>query len=449
MNIIETMDDYKVFLSVIENKEIVILPTLVNPTKHYCDNELSLIYVRVVDSGDEYVIGFNHTDTVNMDISILDEIQPSIIWTINQKRLLSFIKNKDIKDMDMFYYLYHNNTPVWNLDTQTHLYYNRKYSHEQNINSYIPLPKHVELHQDNAGKIISIRMNHLIPSGYDFYTKNLETMYDVERNGIGVNVDTLEKYYGEKIKKYISSDNKIYSEYNFYTSTGRPSNKYGGLNFAAIDKDKGHRKSFIPTNDAFLLFDFDSYHLNLIARLIGYEFGEKNIHTYLGRYYFGKEELTEEEYNDSKTMNFQLLYGGVPKEVREAVPFFAKVQDFYFGIWRQIKKDGYYETPLSQRRIYLKHIVDPSPTKIFNYFIQCMETEANMILIQKINEYLKNYKSKLVMYVYDSFLFDISQEDGKEMINGLRDILKVFPTKAYFGYDYQDLQDITKTFNSE
>jgi hypothetical protein len=449
MNIIETTEDYNEFLSVIEDKEIIILPTLVNPNKHYCDNKLSLIYVREISSGEEYIIGFNHTDLVDMDVSILGEIQPKMVWTINQKRLLSFIKNKDIKDVDMFYYLIRNETPQWILDTPTHLYYTRKYSQEKDINCYIPFPKHVEIHQDNAGKIISIINNHLIPGGFNFYTSNLQTMYEIESQGIKVDLSNLQEYYGDKIISYVSNDNRVFSEYNFYTSAGRPSNRYGGLNFAAIDKEKGHRKSFVPRNDAFLLFDFDSYHLNLIAKLIGYEFGEKNVHMYLGKYYFGKEELTDEEYEDSKTLNFKYLYGGVPKDVREAIPFFAMVQDFYFGIWRQIKKDEYFESPLSQRKIYLNKIEDASPTKVFNYFIQLMETEANMVLMEQLNKYLQNYKSKLILYIYDSFLFDVSQSDGKEMINGLKDILKVFPTKVYFGYNYQDLQDITKTFNSE
>lgn len=449
MNIIETMDDYRDFLSAIKDKEIIILLTLTNPTKHYCDNNLSLIYIRIIEPFTEYVIGFNHTDLVDMDVSILGEIQPKMVWTINQKQLLSFIKNKDIKDVDMFYYLTSNNTPEWIRDTQTHRYYTRKYTHEHDINIYIPFPKHVEIHQDNAGKMIAIIKNHLMPTGFDFYTTSLQTMYEIENNGMGVDTPTLQKYYGDKILSYVSSDNKIFSEYNFYTSAGRPSNRYGGLNFAAIDKEKGHRKSFIPKNDAFLLFDFDSYHLNLIAKLINYEFGEKNIHTYLGRYYFGKEDLTEEEYNDSKTLNFQHLYGGVPKDISDAIPFFAEVQKFYFGMWRQIKKDGYYASPLSQRKIYLKSITDPSPTKVFNYFIQLMETEANLLLMEKLNEYLREYETNLILYIYDSFLFDVSSSDGREVIDGLREILSVFPTKVYFGDTYQDIQDITKTFNSE
>ena len=45
----------------------------------------------------------------------------------------------------------------------------------------------------------------------------LENLYQIERNGL--------KTY-EKI---------VYSEYNPYTSTGRPSNRFGGMNFAASE----------------------------------------------------------------------------------------------------------------------------------------------------------------------------------------------------------------------
>ena len=36
-----------------------------------------------------------------------------------------------------------------------------------------------------------------------------------------------------------------YTEYNLYTSTGRPSNKFGGVNFAALNKEDGSRNSFV------------------------------------------------------------------------------------------------------------------------------------------------------------------------------------------------------------
>ena len=78
-----------------------------------------------------------------------------------------------------------------------------------------------------------------------------------------------------------------------------------------------------------------------------------------------------------------------------------------------------------------------------------METEANLLLMEKLVEYLRDFETNLILYTYDSFLFDISKEDGRVVVDGLREILSIFPTKVYFGDTYQDIKDITKTFNSE
>jgi len=265
----------------------------------------------------------------------------------------------------------------------------------------------------------------------------------LESTGLLVDPVLLQSFYSEKIIPHISSENYVYSEYNFYTSAGRPSNRYGTINFAAIDKKTGVRRAFIPRYDSFILFDFDAFHLSLIAKFIKYKTIAKNMHEYLGRYYFGKDELTKEEYEESKVLNFKYLYGGIPKQVREAIPYFAKVQDFTFEIWNKMKHDGYYKSLLTGRKIMLEHIENPNPTKVLNYFIQLMEAETGMIIIERLQKYLKQFKTKLVLYTYDSFLFDYSKEDGTECIRGIKRILDIFPNRAYFGDNYQDLVDVT------
>ena len=97
----------------------------------------------------------------------------------------------------------------------------------------------------------------------------MENLYQIERNGL--------KTY-EKI---------IYSEYNPYTSTGRPSNRFGGLNFAALNKSDGSRKQFISrfSNGVLVEMDFDAYHLRLIADKIGYDFPSGSVHEHMSKFY--------------------------------------------------------------------------------------------------------------------------------------------------------------------
>ena len=139
MKIVESNEIYDEFLGEIHNKRVIILPTFTYPEKHYCNNELSLLYVRVLDNSQEYVIGFNHTELTSLSTSLLDRLSPEIIYTTNQKQLLRFIKNNNIKDVGIISYLRNNNEPAWILDTQTHLYFNRKYSSTREINTIIPI----------------------------------------------------------------------------------------------------------------------------------------------------------------------------------------------------------------------------------------------------------------------------------------------------------------------
>jgi len=449
MKYVDCLDDWSILTSSTKDKNIVILPTFVNHEIHYIRNKPSLLFIRDIDEHQDFVVGLGHPDLFKLPTDKLSELQPKEIWTTDQKRLLSVIDNNNINDVSMLYYLLKNNVPEWILDVPVHLYYQRKFSSTPDINNIIPATKHIELHQTNAEKISQILGNFNKPEALLSYRLFLYSIYELESQGIKVNPSLLQSFYSDKIKPHISSDGYVYSEYNFYTSAGRPSNRYGTINFAAIDKKTGVRKAFIPRHDNFLLFDFDSFHLNLIAKFIGYKFDTDNIHAYLGQYYFGKEELSDEEYEESKVLNFQYLYGGIPKEIKEAIPYFEQVQKFTYDMWRKINKVGYYESPLTKRRIRLKQIEKPNPMKVLNYFIQLMETETNMIIIKRLQEFLQRKKTKLVLYTYDSFLFDYAKEDGKECILGIKKILDVFPTKAYFGTNYQNLVDVTATLSTK
>lgn len=446
MKYIDSLEDYDFLISSVKNKSIVVLPTFVNHEIHYIRNKPLLLFIRVLEKSVDYVVGTGHQDLFEVPADKLNELKPKEIWTINQKHIHNIFDSDNINDVSMLYYLLKNNVPEWILDTSVHLYYQRKFSSMSDINNIVPVSKHIELHQNNADKISYILGNFSPPEALLSYRWFLYNIYQLEQTGIKVNPVLLQSHYGEKIKSHISSENYVYSEYNFYTLAGRPSNRYGNINFAGLNKSDGTRKAFIPRYDNFLLFDFNSYHLNLITKFIKYKVNTNNIHTFLGQQYFGKTELTSEEYNESKDLNFKYLYGGIPKEIREVIPYFARVQDFTYVLWNEMEKNGFYKSPLTGRKIMLEHIENPNPMKVLNYFIQLMETETNMVIIDRLQKYLQGKNTKLVLYTYDSFLFDYSKEDGKKCIFGIKKILDIFPTNVYFGYNYQDLIDVTDTF---
>ena len=79
--------------------------------------------------------------------------------------------------------------------------------------------------------------------------------------------------------------------------------------------------------------------------------------------------------------------------------------------------------------------------------IQLMETENNMKVLSNLIPFIESYKSRLILYSYDSFLFDFNLEDGVEFLKNVKKIIEsngLFPTKASKGTNYHEMVDITE-----
>lgn len=71
-----------------------------------------------------------------------------------------------------------------------------------------------------------------------------------------------------------------------------------------------------------------------------------------------------------------------------------------------------------------------------------METEFNIKVLYKLDNYMKDKKSKLIMYLYDGFLFDMYPD---EFDNIYQDILNIvsdnkFPYTKYLGKNFQNIK---------
>jgi hypothetical protein len=61
-----------------------------------------------------------------------------------------------------------------------------------------------------------------------------------------------------------------------------------------------------------------------------------------------------------------------------------------------------------------------------------------------VNEYLRNKKTKAVLYTYDSLLFDFHKDDGSEVLEEIMNLMMVdkFPIKTYAGESYGSMVQI-------
>ena len=415
---------------------IILIPIFSDAFLHplHKDNDLSLLYVRHVGDIEGRMICINHPDCG--DRESIDEIKNdnnNFYITPDVKKLKHIFPNTRLIDANYFHW-WNENIPMdlENIRINAYDFFHSKYYNVKKLNEIIPFTKHKEY----CDKVFD-KMTEYIKECYEseYHSDVINAFSSIEKYGVKVTDDVCD-IFDDRVKKHISNG-KLYSQYNLWTTTGRPSNSFGSVNFAALPPEK--RKGFVAENDYLVEFDFDAYHLRLIADLVNYDFGKDSVHEHLAEHY-------ECSYEESKQKTFRLLYGGIDKKTREKVKFFDLTHKYINKKWGEINTHNLVYTDIYRRRIIYDNYQDLNRNKLFNYLIQSFETESNIKKILSVQDYLLNKNTKLVLYGYDSFLFDFAKQDGVETLIDIKNILeeeKHF-TKSKMGLNYGEMQDITK-----
>ena len=106
-------------------------------------------------------------------------------------------------------------------------------------------------------------------------------------------------------------------------------------------------------------------------------------------------------------------------------------------MWKKLNKEGQIEGPISKHRYEKYELEERKPQKLLNYILQNLETAMNVRILWDIFKSLKGRKTKLVLYTYDSFLFDFSEED-KDLISEIKVIFEKnkLKIKESYGNNY-------------
>jgi hypothetical protein len=421
--IIEKDNQLDEFIEKNLNLDCFIIPILSDVNRHPLENSLCAVYVKIVD-GEEGLLCFNHGETLRLSLEkllTLDKLGRKFVR--DKKQLNHIVKLADVIDVNLQYYMNKNEPLEWDeLSTNTHDYFYRVMWKMKNTNRIIPIFKHLELCREQV-KVLE-----------KYYQLPIHEQYNDEI------IDNLSFIESSGLRK---DDEMVYSEYNLYTSTGRPSNRFGGINFAALNKKDESRKPYTSRfQDGILVeFDYDAYHLRLIGHILDYKFPKGSVHEHMSEFY------GDVDYETSKSTSFQYLYGRIPQEVIDTNPFFSRVNDYINEIWGEFKREDFIKSNIYNKRIYKKNLSAMNRNKLFNYMIQLLETENNMKVMSELIPFLKGKQSKLILYSYDSFLFDFKLTDGLDFLKSVKQILEqggVFPTKSSRGLNYHEMEDITE-----
>jgi hypothetical protein len=121
------------------------------------------------------------------------------------------------------------------------------------------------------------------------------------------------------------------------------------------------------------------------------------------------------DYAKAKEITFKQLYGGIWKEYRE-IEFFKRTQAYIDDLWNTFNYNGYIRCSISNHRFLKSDFEDMNPQKLLNYVLQNLETANNVCILYDIFKVLRGKNTKLVLYVYDSFLFDFDENEKAVML---------------------------------
>ena len=419
------IENNHILLSFCKNHSPILLmvPIWSSPKAHQFDCSISFLYLRTEE--EEYIINFNHIDAQQCQMIKLDRLA-------NPNTLV--LGNRYIGSIGIDYewaYFEEKGIPFILNEFAEEVYRGYRVDFKE-LNDCIPLLKWYEL----LSKMEIIKSDN---KWNRQYSQSISLLGRLE----GAGVKVVEEKFIDSFAfnpKYLRNG-FVFTQYNPYTTTGRPSNRHLNINYSALNKSDGSRSNFISRFDkgTLIQFDYESYHIRLIGKLVGYEFpiGE-TAHQHLAKWY------GIEDYNESKGQTFKYLYGGLDDTARQ-IPFFQKVDVYIKDLYKKFVISGKLITPIFGREIPFSRIEGANEQKVFNYLLQALETEINYKKLRELMQWLDGRRSKLILYTYDAFLIDCHSQERNDIIKDITSILERgnFPVRAYEGSNYNNLEVIS------
>jgi hypothetical protein len=415
--LIEDLEQIRVFQNS-GYKEAFIEVIPYNDNIHPTKNNVSLVYIRPLLASKGYMVCVNHSEGLNVEESVIDTLLKKfeILYTRDKKEMLHYFPLKALIDINL------SPNPYIRPSTITHDIFYGRHKDNKDINRVIPIVKHYELCEQIYSDLLP-KMG-LEPTKYSkFFNSKVSLAFNyVEKSGMKVDPKIFENYFHEVEGEY------VYNEFHLKSLTTRPSNTFNGVNYLALNKKDGCRKAFIPRNDFLWEIDISAYHPTLASFLIGYKFPTNDIHSHLA-------EMYGVSYDESKLLTFQQLYGGVFKKY-EDIEFFKRIKEYQAITLNNYDNVGEVIVPVSSYCLKKGELGEMVAPKLFNYILQCLETSVNTLILMDIIRLLIGKKTKIILYTYDSFMFDIDEEEN--LIEQIKQIFTKYKlnTKEKQGNDY-------------
>ena len=448
MRFVEDKFEFQEFLEDYRKSNNKIYVRLSDDEKHAMNNRISFIYI--LTNNNEWVINVNNGDGLGIKFEALSELLDTKRqqWVFNLKSVRHLLPFKNAYDMDLGRFVEYGYHDIELGDTQLNQFYKSKFKSEPYLNDSIPIMKQLELikqYVKNCAVATSSNAD-------KFILDATEAFNYIEHSGLKVD----EEYRLTFNPVHLTNDNMVYTEYNLMTSTLRPSNRHGGVNYAALKKDTGVRKAFISRfkDGELVSCDFEAYHPRLLMDIIYQTKLNSNVDikemkwmmdfygSRLDFYTWIGKQMGINDRSEVKQIIFQNLYGGIRPELLH-IPYFKEIQTLTDLLYETIKKNKCLFTHSYHIQFNEDRFEPINPAKVLNYYIQSYETERNIRKILDIKDILKGKLTKLILYTYDAFVFDVHPTEKQYLYSDIIPLLRGgfgrYEVKTTTGKNYDEL----------
>jgi hypothetical protein len=395
----------------------ICIPFFSNNNLHPSQTEVVGLYLYFTN-GTTRLINFTHPDSLSSeyDLSNIKLHRNSLV--LNKKSMLYHTFEEGIDLNSYLHYYIHDHINIQEYyPTVMENFYSRFYESNK-LTKIIPLSKLIEFAENIILFVLPYYKPEKISQECIDYCE--EFTYNFKK------IEDEEIPFGDDMKK---------QNYMWYTATSRPSNSWNNFNFSALNKNDGTRNKIHSRfeNGKIVQFDYDAFHIKLLAKILDYKFTK---HPY--------EEIKEElgldiPYDEVKSRVFQNIYGTITDQFLQH-PFFQRVQAMIDELYQEYIEKGYIESYFYHKRF--REIEDPTPNKVFNYFLQSLETEYNVRKLKTVLPMLQDQRTVLCMYLYDAFVFDVPS-DEMEFIPQLKRVFETdgMTTKCSIGENFGSIKE--------
>lgn len=375
------------------------------------EDNLLAIYLYNVESKKSEVINICHRDYLPLSKTYVNLFLSKFqnLFTDDRKYIKYFL---DLKVKSLKHFAGEIEVP-----------YKNEHSEYKRCNQRRSLSK-IKEHMD--GIIRKIDFNIIYGKYYFFYDELEDILFDLESTPFKINKEILQSHYKHTLFNVDADTLYQYHTLNKY----RPSNSFNNINLYALNKNTDVRKMIVPNNDMLINLDYKACHISLLFNTIGMSL-DGDIYELLSYELYGNRDRRE----DIKAMVFKIFFS---EELyySENNGYFAHILNFKEKLLSEIKSNSVY-LPIINENV-------ESITKVSDFF-QLYETINNVYKIRKILSYIKGYKTKLILYTYDSFLFDFDKSE-LFLLKGIKNILEEMNLKVSMsvGYNYLELTPYIK-----